>query len=388
MTTRTIKNPLVMVPGPTPVARSIQDQMGRETISFNDPRFVRESQALINDLKRLWRCDGLAFVVAGSGTMAMEMGIANIATKDDRVLVCSNGHFGDRYIDICERKGFPMETIRAKWGTSVTVAEVDAKLSAQKFDILVVTHVETSTGVQFPLKELMQTMRKSHPDVLVVVDGVASMGGVEFYMDWGADIMLTCSQKCFGTAPGLGIVWASQRALDKRASMPKIVESYVDFEKWIPVMQDTMKYWGTPAVNMLWALAEATRIIEEEGLENRFQRHRDYGEAIRKSLTAMGFAIGAEPQYAAPTLSVILYPEGANIDDAKFRNAAYEEGVHIAGCLGEFAGKGFRIGHMGNLDPHILVSSIAAIERACVKCGYKIEPGVGLAALQKALLNL
>ena len=388
MTTRPIKNPLVMVPGPTPVARSIQDQMGRETISFNDPRFVKESQKLIDDLKRIWRCDGLAFVVAGSGTMAMEMGIANVAAKSDRVLVCSNGHFGDRYIDICARKGFPMETLKAKWGSSVTVGEIDAKLSSEKFDILVVTHVETSTGVQLPLEELMKVMRERHPDVLVVVDGVASMGGSTFYMDWGVDIMLTCSQKCFGTAPGLGIVWASQRAIDKRASMPPIVESYVDFEKWVPVMKDTMKYWGTPAVNMVWALAEATRIIEEEGLENRYKRHRDHADAVRKSLEAMGFSIGAEEEVAAPTLSVVLYPRGANLDDAKFRSAAYEEGVHIAGCLGEFAGKGFRIGHMGNLDPHILVSSIAAIERACVRCGYAIEPGVGLAVLQRALLAL
>lgn len=381
------RDPLVMVPGPTPVARSVQDQMGRETISFNDPRFVRDSQALINELNALWRCDGLTFVVAGSGTMAMEMGISNVAKKDDRVLVCSNGYFGDRYIDICSRKGFEMETLKAEWGRSVTVEEVDSKLAEKKFDILVVTHVETSTGVEFPLKSLMETMRSKHPDVLVVVDGVASMGASEFYMDWGVDIMLTCSQKGLGISPGLGIVWASKRALDKRASMPPLTESYVDFEKWIPVMKDTMKYWGTPAVNMMWALAEAVRIIKEEGLENRFERHRRHAEAVRRSLAAMGFTIGAKPEVTSPTLSVVLYPENSALDDAKFRAAAYEEGVHIAGCLGGFAGKGFRMGHMGNVDPHILVSAIAGIERACIRCGHAIEPGTGLAVLQKHLLE-
>lgn len=381
-------NPLVMIPGPTPVARSIQDQMGRETIAFNDPRFVDDFNKLIAELKDMWRCDGIPFIVAGSGTMAMEMGIANITTKDDKVLVCSNGHFGDRYIDICERKGFEMDTLKAVWGKSVTVDEVDKKLSEKKYTVLVVTHVETSTGAELPLRELTKMMKSKYPDVLVIVDGVASVAGVEVYMDWGIDILLTCTQKAFGVAPGLGIVWTSQRAIEKRQSIPPIPESYVDFVKWIPVMKDTMKYWGTPAVNMVWALAESVRIIRQEGLEERYRRHIACADAVREAMRALGFGIGAEKEYAAPTLSVILYPEGNNLDDAKFRNTVYEEGVHVAGCLGDFAGKGFRIGHMGNIDNHTLISLVAAIERGCVKCGYEIELGSGVAVIQKALLKL
>ncbi|MDR3281217.1 MAG: alanine--glyoxylate aminotransferase family protein [Synergistaceae bacterium] len=383
------RNPLVMVPGPTPVARSIQQAMGRETISFNDPGLVAEFNALVADLVSIWRCDGIAFVVAGSGTMAMEMGITNVTAKGDRVLLCSNGHFGERFIDICSRKGFDIEVLRPpKWGLSVTVDEVDKKLSGSKFDVLVITHIETSTGVEFPLRELTRMMRSKHPETLIVVDGVASMGGVEAYMDWGIDVMLSCSQKCFGISPGLALLWASERAIARRRSMPPLAESYVDFEKWIPVMKDTMKYWGTPPVNMIWALIEAMRIIKEEGLENRFKRHRAYAAAIRKTISAMGFKSGAEENVASPTVTVGLYPEACGLDDAAFRNAVYDEGAHIAGCLGDFAGKGFRIGHMGNIDEHTLVSLIASIERACIKCGYKIEPGVGLAVMQKALLEL
>jgi aspartate aminotransferase-like enzyme len=378
-----------MVPGPTPVVRSIQDAMGRETISFNDPSLVADFSALVGDLARMWRCDGLAFVVAGSGTMAMEMGIVNVAAAGERVLVCSNGYFGDRYVDICSRKGFDCEALRpARWGASVSVEEIDAKLREKKFGVLVVTHIETSTGVEFPLRELCSVMRKSHPDVLIVVDGVASMGGVDFYMDWGADVMLSCSQKCFGTAPGLGLLWASARALAKRESIGPIRETYIDFEKWVPVMRDTQKYWGTPAVNMIWALCEAVAIIKEEGLENRFKRHRDYASAIRAALRAMGFGIGAAKGMESPTVTVAKYPRGCGLDDAAFRERVYAEGAHIAGCLGEFAGQGFRIGHMGNIDEGILVTLIAAIERACVKCGYKIEPGAGLGALQRALLRM
>jgi len=383
------RNPLVMVPGPTPVARSIQDAMGRETISFNDPKLAADFKTIVEDLVSLWKCDGLAFIVAGSGTMAMEMGVVNVASESDRVLVCSNGYFGDRYVEICSRKGFETEVLRpARWGETVTVAEIDAKLRGKKFDVLVLTQIETSTGIEFPLRCLCRMMRESHPDVLIVVDGVASMGGVDFYMDWGVDIMLTCSQKCFGIAPGLGLLWASKRAMAKRESMGQIRETYVDLEKWTPVMKDTIKYWGTPPVNMLWALAESIRIIKEEGLENRFKRHRKYAEAIRKSLRAMGFIVSVPDEIASPTVTVARYPEGCGLDDAVFRNQVYEEGAHIAGCLGDFAGKGFRIGHMGNIDDNILVSLIASVERACIKCGYKIEPGVGLAAMQKALIEI
>jgi aspartate aminotransferase-like enzyme len=378
-----------MVPGPTPVVRSIQNAMGRETVSFNDPGLVTDFKALVDDLASMWKCDGLAFVVAGSGTMAMEMGVVNVAAGNDRVLICSNGYFGDRYVDICSRKGFETETLRpARWGESVSVSEVDAKLREKKFDVLVLTHVETSTGVEFPVRELCGVMRESHPDVLIVVDGVASMGGVEFYMDWGADVVLTCSQKCFGIAPGLGLLWATKRALAKRESIGPIKETYIDFEKWVPVMRDTNKYWGTPAVNMIWALCESVAIIKKEGLENRFKRHRAYAAAIRASLRAMGFEIGAPEDVASPTVTVSKYPAGCGLDDAAFRSKVYDEGAHIAACMGELAGKGFRIGHMGNIDESVLVTLIAAIERACVKCGYRIEPGVGLGALQQALIDM
>jgi aspartate aminotransferase-like enzyme len=199
--------------------------------------------------------------------------------------------------------------------------------------------------------------------------------------------MLSCSQKCFGSAPGIGLLWASERALEKRKTISRIAETYIDFEKWVPVMRDTAKYWGTPAVNMIWSLCEAVRIIKEEGLENRFRRHRDYASAIRRALAAMGFSIGADESVASPTVTAALYPDGHVLDDAAFRGKVYEEGAHIAACLGDLAGHGFRIGHMGNIDGNILVSLIASIERACIKCGYKIEPGVGLAALQKALIE-
>ncbi len=381
-------NKLVMIPGPTPVVRSIQDQMARETVAFGDAAFVADFRDVLTDMKAMWKCSGEAFVVAGSGTMGMEMAVANVTKRGDRILICSNGFFGDRFIDMCKRKGLETDVLSVDWGTSVTPELLDSKLSAKKYDVVTVTHVETSTGVAAPVAAIGAMLKKKHPEVLYIVDGVAATGGVEQYVDpMGIDILLSCSQKAFGVAPGLALLWASERAVAKRKSLPDIPESYVDFEKWLPVMHDPSKYWGTPAINLIWALKESIRIMKAEGLQERFDRHVRQAAMFDAALESIGFEVAAKNPYRAPTLSVYLYPKGSNIDDAAFRKVLAEEGAQTAGCLGAYAGKGFRMGHMGNVDKHVLVSAIAAVERACVKCGYAIEFGKAVGTLQKGLVK-
>ena len=380
-------NKLVMIPGPTPVVRSIQDQMARETVAFGDAAFVKDFSEVVVDLKAMWRCDGETFVVAGSGTMGMEMALANITKRGDSILICSNGYFGDRFIDMCERKGLVVEVLSAEWGSSVTPEMVEKALSSKSFSAVTVTHVETSTGVEAPIAAIGEVMKK-HPEALYIVDGVAASGGAEQYMDtMGIDALLTCSQKAFGVAPGLTMLWASRRAMERRAALGAIPESYVDFDKWLPVMHDPSKYWGTPAINLVWALKESIRIMKEEGLAERYARHETIAAAVASAMEAIGFKVAAERPFRASTLSVFFYPEGSGIEDAKFREILAEEGAQTAGCLGAFAGRGFRMGHMGNIDKHTLVSAVAAIERACVKCGHKIELGRAVGVLQEALVK-
>jgi aspartate aminotransferase-like enzyme len=175
--------------------------------------------------------------------------------------------------------------------------------------------------------------------------------------------------------------------MTKREKLGRIPESYLDFDKWLPVMHDPRKYWATPPINMIWAFKEAIRIIREEGIEERYDRHKRQAAMMDSAMEALGFSVAAEKGYRAPTLSVYKYPEGADIDDAKFRSILGEEGVESAGCLGEFKGIAFRMGHMGNIDKHTLVSAIAAVERTCMKCGLDIEPGSGVAVLQKGLVK-
>jgi aspartate aminotransferase-like enzyme len=152
-------------------------------------------------------------------------------------------------------------------------------------------------------------------------------------------------------------------------------------------MRDPSKYWGTPAVNMIWALKEGLRLIKEEGLEERYARHVRQAGIFASAMQALGFETAAAEKDRAPTLSIFFYPTGSGLDDVAFRAKLAEEGVQSAGCLGDFAGKGFRLGHMGNIDKHVLVGTIASVERACVQCGYKIELGKGLGVLQAGLLR-
>ena len=376
---------LVAIPGPTPVVRSIQDQMGRETVAFGDPEFVNDFRGVVEGLKTIFKTKGEAFVGAGTGTLAMEMGIANVTKEGDNVLVVSTGYFGDRYVELCERKGLNVDVISSEWGTIVPVEEIEKKLNEKNYKAITVTHVDTSTGVCAPVAEIGQLVKK-FKDTVLVVDGVCATAAEPEYLDeMGIDVLITGSQKAFGVAPGLAIVLAGPKALERRKSLGTIRDYYVDFEKWIPIMNDPSKYFGTPPVNLIWALQESLRIIKEEGIENRYQRHIKVARAMQKALEDLGFTILAEKEHRAVTLSNVIYMDG--IDDGEFRKVLAEEGAVVAGGLGAYAGKMFRLGHMGNIDTHDLVSTMSAIERTLYRLGKKYVLGKGVSTLMKGLAN-
>lgn len=374
---------LVMIPGPTPVERSIQDQMGRETVAFGDPDFIKDLKEVVNDLKEIFRTKGEAFVIAGTGTLAMEMGISNVVKEGDNVLVVSHGYFGDRYAEICERKGLNVDVLSSEWGTIVPVEEIEKKLSEKNYKAVTVTHVDTSTGVCAPIAEIGRIVKK-YEDTVLIVDGVCATAAEPEYLDeMGIDVLITGSQKALGVAPGLAIVLAGPKALERRKSLGTIREYYIDFEKWIPIMNDPSKYFATPAVNMIWALKESLRIIKEEGIEKRYERHVKVAKAMQAALEELGFIILAEKEHRAVTLSNVIYMEG--IEDGEFRKVLAEEGVAVAGGLGPYAGKMFRLGHMGNIDTHYLVSTISAIERTLYRLGKKDILGKGVRVLTEKL---
>lgn len=376
---------MTMIPGPTPVARSIQNEMGREVTAFGDPLFIEDFKSLIFDLKTMLNTRGEVFVVSGTGTMAMEMAVANVTKRGEDILLVSHGFFGDRFIDLCERKGLKVEVLAAEWGQIVPVERIEEKLKEKVYAALLVTHVDTSTGVCAPVAEIGEMM-KQFPTTLYIVDGVCATAGEAEDMEvMGIDVLLTGSQKAFGVSPGLAMVWASPKALEKRKTMGTIPEFYIDFEKWLPIMENPAKYFATPAIHLIWALKEAVRIILKEGVTQRYTRHRKVAKAMQTALEALGFVILAEKDHRAVTLSNLLYPEG--LEDTAFRSALAEEGILVAGGLGAYAGKMFRLGHMGNIDTHDCVVVIAAIERVLYKLGHHTSLGQGVGILMSEMMN-
>ena len=363
----------VMIPGPTPVIESIRYQMGRDMQAFGDPSFVKDYKDLIEGLGELYACNGQCFPLAGTGTLAMEMAISNATKAGDNVLIVSHGYFGDRFIEICARKKLQYDILASEWGQIVPVDEIRAQLKKKPYAAITISHVDTSTGVRAPIEAIGQMMVE-FPETIYILDGVAATGGE--FADMHAmniDVMFTASQKAFGVCPGMFVLWANKKSLQRRKDLGLIPEYYVDYEKWLPIMQDPAKYFATPAINLVWAMKASMEILRSEGLKARYERHEINARAVQKAFESLGFKVLAEAHHRAVTLSNLVYPEG--VPDMPFRNAMLEQGVNVAGGLGPYAGKMVRVGHMGNIDESDLTALLIAFEKALHKVGHKVEYG-------------
>jgi alanine-glyoxylate transaminase/serine-glyoxylate transaminase/serine-pyruvate transaminase len=242
--------------------------------------------------------------------------------------------------------------------------------------------VDTATGACAPVEEYSQLVKAGGG--LFIVDGVCATGGIPERMDaWGIDVVLTAAQKCLGAPPGLSLLVLSEKAMAKRRGLPSVPAYYADLLNWLPVMQDPTLYFSTPPVNEIRALHEALRVIGEEGTEQRFKRHDRQARALRAALTALGFVLFTEEPFLASTISVAVYPE--EVDDQAFRAALYENGVVVAGGLGDTKGRVFRMGHMGNLTPGQIEFAVGALEETLSGLEYGFDRGAGLAAARKVL---
>lgn len=374
---------LLLIPGPTPVHPLIINALSLPTVSHVSPALVVEFKEALENLKRIVFCQkGEPFIIAGAGTLAMEMALLNTVEKGEKMLILSQGYFGDRMAQIAKSFGLGYEIIQSQWGEAVTPEQMTEKLGQEKFAAVVSTHVDTATGACAPVREYAEIL-KDH-ECLYIIDGVCATGGMEERMDeWGVDVILTAAQKCFGAPPGLAILVLSETAMERRKRMEAIPAYYSDLMHWLPIMKDHSKYFSTPCVNEIRAFYESTKIILEEGMENRFNRHRCIARAIRAALKKMGFSFFTKEPYLADTLSVINYPQG--IEDRSFRQGLNENGVVVAGGLADLAGKVFRIGHMGNLSYAQVYFALGAMERTLQSLGHKIVPGEGPEAARTIL---
>ncbi|NIM91524.1 MAG: aminotransferase class V-fold PLP-dependent enzyme [Candidatus Aminicenantes bacterium] len=374
---------LLLIPGPTPVHPRILNNLSNPTISHVSPTLVVELKQSLANLKEIVFCKkGESFIVAGAGTLAMEMALINTVDKGERILVLSQGFFGHRMAQIAEAFGLDHDIIECEWGKAVLPEELEKSLAEAKYEAVVSTHVDTCTGGCAPVKDYAEVL-KNH-NLIYIIDGVCATGGIEERMDdWGVDVILTAAQKCFGAPPGLAVLVASGKSLEKRRAIQAIPAFYSDWLRWLPIMNDPSKYFSTPCVNEIRAFYESTKIVLEEGMEKRFSRHARTARAIRAALSELGFSFFTEEPFLADTLSVVNYPEG--IEDKAFRNLYYENGVVVAGGLGETMGRVFRMGHMGNISESQVYFALQALEKTLSSLGYKSKPGSGVKAAEAIL---
>lgn len=358
---------LLLVPGPTPVMDEIYDALASETRGHTDPRFVETFKNALTNTKKLFNTDGEVYVVAGSGTLAMEMAIVNTIAKGERLLVISHGYFGDRFTPLAKAYGIEVDVLQSTWGERVDAKLVEETVKANNYKAVTITHADTSTGVVSDLEMLVPIIKAS--GALVIVDGVVATAALQEDMskaygeeDYKIDIVLTGSQKAIGIPPGLAIVAFSQQALAAREQIGTVPAYYADIHNWRNIMDNPAMYFATPPVNLIYAYDVALNIVLEEGMEKREARHIAFGKAIRAALRTYGMTPLANEEVAAPTLSCILYPEG--IEDGKFRASLADRGIIVAGSLAHLAGKAFRIGHMGNTTAEMLEQAIVAIGEA------------------------
>jgi alanine-glyoxylate transaminase/serine-glyoxylate transaminase/serine-pyruvate transaminase len=271
----------------------------------------------------------------------------NLLERGDEALVCVNGVFGERMCDNVERCGAKLIRVEAKWGEPIEPAAVKRALERSSPKLVAIVHAETSTGVLQPLEEISRMVRDA--GALFLVDTVTSLGGVDVRVDgWGIDAVYSGTQKCISCPPGLAPVSLSDRAV-------KVIEGRkTKVQSWYLDLTMVRKYWEgkkrvyhhTAPVSMIYGLYEALRLIFEEGLEARFERHRRNYELLRDGLEEMGFEFVVAPQYRLPMLNAVKIPEG--VDDAIVRRRLLDEyNIEIGAGLGEFAGKVWRIGLMG-----------------------------------------
>ena len=378
-----------MIPGPIEFEPAVLAALGAPTTSHLDPGFIDAFGQALQRMREVLLCpDGQPFVLAGTGTLAMDLAGANLVEPGDKALVVNTGYFGDRFGALLERYGAQVTHVRAPVGGRPSLDEVEDALERDRYKLMTITHVDTSTGVIADVRGL--ALLAGRYDVLSVVDGVCSVAGEELRTaEWDVDVVLTASQKAVGVPPGLALLVAGPQAIDafRRRKTP-VANYYADWGNWLPIMEayEARKpsYFGTPAVNLIWALNVSLGQILAEGMNARFERHRVLSRACKAAVAALGLAqVPLRPEFAANTMTAPLYPD--DIQGTELLARIKEAGAVLAGGLHPaIRTKYFRIGHMGAANHGDLLATVGALEAGLYRCGYQFQSGAGVAAAAAA----
>ena len=375
--------PHLFIPGPTNVPERVRSAMDIRMEDMRAPDFPKFTLPLFEDLKKVFKqTNGRVFIYPSSGTGAWEAAISNTLNRGDKVLMSRFGQFSHLWVDMAERLGLDVTCFDEEWGMGVPVekyAEVLKADTGHKIKAVFATHNETATGVTSDVGALRKAMDDAKHPALLMVDGVSSIGCIDFRMDeWGVDCAVSGSQKGFMLPTGLGILAVSGKALEAHKSS-KMQRCFFSFEDMIKA-NDTGYFPYTPATQLLRGLRASVDLIFAEGLDNVIARHHRLSEGVRRAVDAWGLKLcAAEPKWHSDTVSAIRTPEG--VDSANVVKTAYNRyNLSLGVGLSKVAGKVFRIGHLGALDEIMIGGVLFGCEMAMKDCGINIVPGSGTGA--------
>jgi serine---pyruvate transaminase len=372
----------LFTPGPTPVPEQVMLRMAEPLIHHRSPEF-REVIARVNaNLAYLFQTSQPVVTLACSGTGGVESTIVSLFSPGETIIAVNGGKFGERWVQMPRVFGLNTVEIRVPWGEALREEQIrDAIRSHPDVRGVYLTQSETSTGTLTDVRAMARIVHE-HSSALVCVDGISSVGAQEMRFDeWGIDACVTGSQKGLMIPPGLAFVALSSRAIEatEKSEMPRF---YLDLRRALKSHAADDTPW-TPAISLIIGADAAFAMIRKEGIEEVWKRHARLASGLRAGIQAVGLRLFSQ----APTNSVTAVALPAGIAWAEFnRSLKLDNGVTVAGGQGDYAGKIFRVSHLGYYDELDMISCMAAVERALAAVGYSFDHGAGVAAVQKALM--
>jgi alanine-glyoxylate transaminase/serine-glyoxylate transaminase/serine-pyruvate transaminase len=357
--------------------------MSQPTIDHRGPAFATLAREAIDGLQRVFQTTSPVVIYPSSGTGAWEAAFVNTLSPGDTVLMVETGHFAMLWRDMATRLGLQVDFIPGDWRHGVDPAVIGQKLAADRgraIKAVAIVHNETSTGVTSNVAAVRRAMDEAGHPALLLVDAVSSLGAIDYRHDeWRVDVAISSSQKGMMLPPGMGFNAISARAIaaSKSARLPRV---YWD---WQPMIRDNAAgfFPTTPAINLLYGLREAVRMLDEEGLAHVFARHARFGEATRRAVAAWGLdLLGARPEERSSALTAVVMPEGHDADG--FRKIVLERfDMSLGSGLGKLKGKVFRIGHLGDFNDLMLAGTLGGVEMGLAASGVPFNRGGVTAAL-------
>lgn len=373
----------LQIPGPTNVPDRVLRAIDNPTMDHRGPDFAILAKACLEGMKIVFQTEDPVIIYAASGTGGWEAALVNTLSPGDKVLASDTGQFAALWTKMAMNLGFTVDLIPSDWRHGVDANEIGARLSADKnheIKAVLAVHNETATGVTSDMAAVRKAIDAAKHPALLMVDTVSSLGSIDYrHSEWGVDVAIGGSQKGMMLPPGLSFNALSKKAIEasKTSKMPK------SFWRWDDML--TMNASGffpyTPATNLFYGLKEAIAMLQEEGLQNVFSRHKRHGEATRRAVRAWGLEICAlDPKEFSPTVTTILLPDGFN--EAAFRASVLEKfNMSLGAGLGRLAGKAFRIGHLGSFNDLMLCGTLSGVEMGLEVFGVPHKKGGVDAAL-------